>query len=254
MNRIFSENIKTFIFENAKGKKTTELTELVNRTFGTSYKVKQIQSFKGFNKIKSGLVQKFPDNIISFIKENVKGKSTYELTALVNRTFSTSYTEAQIKTCKLNRHLTSGLITRFSKGHSPHNKGLKGICAQGSEKGWFKKGHTPKNHKPVGSERVSVDGYIYIKIKEPCKWVLKHVYTYEKHHGPIPQGMIVTFKDGNKQNCNIENLLLMNRSESMIMSHFKLRTENPELMETGLLVSKIILQKNKVKKNMGGKK
>lgn len=254
MNRIFPENIKTFIFENAKGKKTTELTELVNRTFGTSYKVKQIQRFKGFNKIKSGLVQKFPDDIISFIKENVKGKSTSELTVLVNQTFSTAYTEAQIKTCKANRHLTSSLITRFSKGNIPHNKGLKGICAQGSEKGWFKKGHTPKNHKPVGSERISVDGYVYIKIKEPRTWVLKHVHVYERHHGPIPQGMIVTFKDGNKQNCNIENLLLMNRSESMIMSHFKLRTENPELMETGLLVSKIILQKNKVKKNMGGKK
>jgi len=253
MNRIFSENIKTFIFENAKGKKTTELTELVNRTFGTSYKVKQIQTFKGFNKIKSGLVQKFPDDIISFIKENVKGKSLSELTALVNQTFATAYTEAQIKSFKTNRSLSSGLTGYFSKGHSPHNKGLKGICAQGSEKGWFKKGHTPKNHRPVGSERVSIDGYVYIKIKESGTWVLKHVYTYEKHHGPIPQGMIVTFKDGNRQNCNIENLLLMNRSESMIMTHFKLRAENPELMETGLLVSKIILQKNKVKRRYENK-
>ena len=253
MNRMFPENIKTFIFENVKGKKNMELTELVNRTFGTSYKINQIRNFKAYYRVKNRSARIFPDHIISFIKENIKGKSTSELTALVNRTFSTSYTEAQIKTCKGNRHLTNGLITRFSKGHIPHNKGLKGICAQGCERGWFKKGHTPKNHKPVGSERVSIDGYVYIKIKESGTWVLKHVYTYEKHHGPIPQGMIVTFKDGNRQNCNIENLLLMNRSESMIMTHFKLRAENPELMETGLLVSKIILQKNKVKRRYENK-
>ncbi|UTC62567.1 HNH endonuclease [Treponema sp. OMZ 787] len=254
MNRIFPDNIKTFIFENAKGKKNTELTELVNRIFGTSYTVKQIQSFKGFNKIKSGLVQKFPDVIISFIKENVKGKSTSELTVLVNQTFSTAYTEAQIKTCKTNRSLSSGLTGYFPKGHIPHNKGLKGICSPGCEKGWFKKGNTPKNHRPVGSERIDTDGYVYIKIKEPRTWVLKHVHTYEKHKGPIPQGMIVTFKDGNKQNCNIENLLLMSRSESMIMTSFRLRSKNPELMGTGLLISKIILQKNKLKRNLGGKK
>ena len=248
MNKIFPENIKTFIFENAKGKKNTELTELVNHTFGTSYRVNQIIRLKSYNKIKSGLVQRFPDHIIFFIKKNVKGKSTSELTALVNQTFSTNYTEDQIKTCKGNRHFVSGLTGYFLKGHIPHNKGLKGICAPGSEKSWFKKGNTPKNHRPVGSERIGIDGYVYIKIKETYPWVLKHVHTYEKHNGPLPQGMIVTFKDGNKQNCNIENLLLMSRSELMIMNHFKLRPKNPELMETGLLVSKIILQKNKIKR------
>lgn len=254
MNRIFPENIKTFIFENVKGKKNTELTELVNRTFGTFYKINQIRTFKAYHRVKNRPARIFPDHIISFIKENVKGKSLSELTTLVNQTFATAYTEAQIKSFKTNRSLSSGLTGYFSKGHIPHNKGLKGICSSGSEKGWFKKGHTPKNHRPVGSERIDTDGYVYIKIKEPRTWVLKHVHTYEKHNGPIPQGMMVTFKDGNKQNCNIENLLLMSRSESMIMTSFQLRSKNTELMETGLLVSKIILQKNKIKRNLGGKK
>ena len=37
---------------------------------------------------------------------------------------------------------------RFLKGHIPYNKGMKGQCAKGCEKGWFKKGHKPKN-KPA---------------------------------------------------------------------------------------------------------
>ncbi|WP_432873870.1 HNH endonuclease signature motif containing protein [Treponema denticola] len=70
----------------------------------------------------------------------------------------------------------------------------------------------------------------------------------KKKHGTVPKGMIVTFKDGNKQNCSIENLLLMSRAEAAVMTHFKLRGTTPELMETGVLVSKIILQKSKLKK------
>lgn len=190
----------------------------------------------------------FSDHIISYIKENVKGKSTAELTELVNQVFATNYTEAQIRTCKHNRHIKSGLTGHFPKGHTPYNKGRKGFYSPGCEKGWFKKGNIPKNHRPVGSERIDTNGYVYIKIKEPNVWCLKHVRIYEKKHGTVPKGMIVTFKDGNKQSCSIENLLLMSRAEAAVMTHFKLRGTTPELMETGVLVSKIILQKSKLKK------
>jgi len=40
----------------------------------------------------------------------------------------------------------------------------------------------------------------------------------------------------------------MSRAEAAVMTHFKLRGTTPELMETGVLVSKIILQKSKLKK------
>ena len=38
----------------------------------------------------------------------------------------------------------------------------------------FKKGHVPKNHKPVGYERITRDGYIEVKTAEPNVFELKH--------------------------------------------------------------------------------
>lgn len=69
---------------------------------------------------------------------------------------------------------------------------------------------------PVGSERRG-DGYVEIKIGEN-EWVRKHRYIYVKAHGEIPEGYVVTFKDGNSMNCEIDNLKLATYAEIMLMN------------------------------------
>jgi hypothetical protein len=93
--------------------------------------------------------------------------------------------------------------TQFPKGHQPWNKGMKGLDIGGKES-QFKKGHQPHNHKTVTSERIDEDGYTYIKIAEPRKWVLKH----EPH-------MVVTFIDKDIGNFAIENLEAITKVENM---------------------------------------
>lgn len=64
-----------------------------------------------------------------------------------------------------------------------------------------------------GHERICAkDGYHYIRIAR-AKYVLKHRHIYEQHHGPIPDKMIVIFKDGNKNNLDITNLQAITRQE-----------------------------------------
>jgi hypothetical protein len=75
----------------------------------------------------------------------------------------------------------------------------------------FKKGNKPYNWKPVGSERINIEGYVEVKIAEPRKWELKHRVVWKQINGEFPEGAIVKFKDGNRQNCDIDNLLLTNR-------------------------------------------
>lgn len=46
----------------------------------------------------------------------------------------------------------------------------------------------------------------YVGIKTEDGWKQYHKYVYEKKYGEIPKGYVVTFLDGDKTNCNIENL------------------------------------------------
>ena len=65
-----------------------------------------------------------------------------------------------------------GVVTRFKPGVPPFNKGKKmeDYCTPEaiarSARTRFKAGHRPKNWRPVGSERVSKDGYIEVKMRE----------------------------------------------------------------------------------------
>lgn len=110
-----------------------------------------------------------------------------------------------------------GQNTRILPGTTPPNKGKKmpDDLKEKIKHTWFKPGNTPHNTKEDGYERISKDGYIEIRIA-PAKFVLKHRYIYESHHGPIPPRHCVTFIDGNKYNLDINNLKLVSREEHAV--------------------------------------
>lgn len=142
--------------------------------------------------------------------------------SLYNRAFvlglkkSPEYLKSTLK--ELSKKLQeSGQAYRFSKGHIPINKGKKmpEHVYKKVKATMFKKGHIPANHKPVGYERLTRDGYLEIKVSEPNKFVLKHRLVWEQVNGAIPRGYNIQFRDGNRQNIAIENLYLISRSEQM---------------------------------------
>lgn len=117
-----------------------------------------------------------------------------------------------------------GRKTRFKKGQTPPNKGKKQTefmsqeAIERTKATRFKKGNIPPNHKPIGYERINRDGYIEVKVRDEKytrNFELKHRYIWEKHFGPIPESHNVQFKDGNRQNCNIENLYIISRADQV---------------------------------------
>lgn len=116
------------------------------------------------------------------------------------------------------RQASHGIGSRFQPGTTPWNKGLKGWKAGGrSAETRFKKGMPARNHRPVGSTRVTVDGYIEIKIAEPRTWAQLHREVWKQHHGSYPPpDQAVTFRDGDKSNCDIGNLELISRAKLML--------------------------------------
>ena len=111
------------------------------------------------------------------------------------------------------------IASRFVKGSEPANKGKRieefmsedGIKANSRTR--FKSGRMPHNTLAIGTERVYADGYVWIKVNER-KRVQKHRYVWEQAHGKIPDGYLVAFRDGNRQNCDLSNLYLISRQES----------------------------------------
>jgi hypothetical protein len=107
------------------------------------------------------------------------------------------------------------------KGCIPLNKGLKQIdymTPEGIERSKatrFQKGRLGWNHKPVGYERINVDGYVEVKVAEPRTFKLKQRVVWEKNFGAIPPGHNIQFKDGNPLNCEPENLYCISRSDQL---------------------------------------
>lgn len=112
----------------------------------------------------------------------------------------------------------ASVAARFKKGDIPANKGKKMPTDLYDKLAptMFKPGHANSNHKPVGSERVNVDGYVEIKVAEPRKWALKHRVIWEEANGPIPEGCNIQFRDGNRLNVKIENLYIISRSDQLM--------------------------------------
>ena len=128
---------------------------------------------------------------------------------------------------------------QFKKGHIPWNKGLHKDLSHG--KGQFQKGNRPPQYRPVGSIRYQKDGYVYIKIADPRKWVLYQRYLYERaHHCHLGKDKIVIFLDGNKDNFDLSNLMAVTRKEAIIINHEKLKIKgNINYSRMGALIAKL---------------
>lgn len=160
-----------------------------------------------------------------------------EIQELMYKKFSLELTMNQIKGAIGRYKLNTGFTGHFPKNHIPFNKGVRGVCAKGCEKTWFKKGNTPVNHRSTGSERINVDGYTEIKVAEPNIWRLKHQVIWEKHNGSIPEGYAVIFGDGNQQNLNINNLILVSREQLLILNKNKLIQNDANLTRTAVVIA-----------------
>ena len=114
----------------------------------------------------------------------------------------------------------TGRDGRFPKGTVPPNKGRKGFCAKGSERGWFQKGQRPHTWRGAGHESVDPkDGYIWLIVAErnphtgaATRRVMKHRWLWEQAHGPVPEGHALKCLDGDRANTDPANWVAVPRA------------------------------------------
>ena len=183
----------------------------------------------------------YTDEEHAFMKSYVPGHSYAEIQKSFIEKFGWDISMTQIQSYIGNHKLSTGRNGRFQKGHVSHNKGQK-MPPEVYEKAkatMFKKGNVPINHRPVGSERINVDGYVEVKVAEPSKWRLKHNVVWEEHNGPIQKGNIIIFLDGNPMNLDINNLKCITRAEHLCMNRYNLRFTDPESTLTATNIAKL---------------
>jgi len=242
-----------FLREN-KGLALPELTDAFNARFEETKGVKAIcsacKNFKIHRVRKgpgkgNGKPRLFTPDQVRFLRDNYAGRSVSELTTLFNDQFGADMTRKQIKTFVHNRGIVSGRTGQFEKGQESWNLGKKGYM--GANVTSFKKGGVPANRKPIGTERVdSKDGFILVKIAEenpytgaPTRYKHKHVHVWEQVHGKVPAGMVMAFRDGDKANCDLGNLMLLTRAELLVLNLHGYKEMADELRPTVLIMAKL---------------
>lgn len=183
---------------------------------------------------------------LAYLREIAPGRGNQELADMVNAEFGLTLTRRQISSGKKNHGITSGLTGHFPKGQVPFNKGKKQsefMSPEGIERTKatrFKKGHSPRNKKPIGSERIdNKDGYTFVKTgKEGYRQ--KHRVIWEKNNGPVPEEHVIIFLNGNRQDYRIENLAMVSRATHCRINQTGLRSSDPELTKTGIIVGELM--------------
>lgn len=133
--------------------------------------------------------------------------------------------EAFLATSASGRILRGGLLsqaTQFKPGLQPWNRGKK-LPGHGNAATFFKPGQRPHTWLPIGSFRISKDGYLQIKLTDtgypPRDWVSYHQHVWEQANGPRPGGHVVVFKPGAKtvdrDLVTVDKLECISRSELM---------------------------------------
>jgi hypothetical protein len=188
--------------------------------------------------------RKYLDKHFNYLRRIVPGTPYKTVLKKFNEKFGFSINLLAFRTLCKKYGIQNGFLGYFPKGNVPFNKGMKGNCAPGSEKGWFKKGHMPFNTMPIGSERITEDGYVEIKYSDrkgspSRRWKGKQVIIWEKANGAVPKSHVIVFADGNRRNFKLSNLILVSRKELVVLNHTKHLTKNKDYNKALVALSKL---------------
>lgn len=151
------------------------------------------------------------------------------------------------------------LATQIKPGNMPWNKGKPGSTGlhPNCRRTQFKAGMKPEdsaNYKPIGSLRVTKDGYLERKVTDDRKiapsrrWVAVARLVWIAAHGPLPRGHIVVFRPGMKTlaeaDITIDRLECISRAENARRNHP--RSKSPELAKLVQLKGAINRQVNRI--------
>jgi hypothetical protein len=172
------------------------------------------------------VVARYPHEKTSAVARRLRRSETavYARARLLGLNKSAEYL-ASADACRLRRGDNVGKAFRFEKGHVPFNKGLRrpgyapGRMRETQFKPGTRNGVAVRLYKPIGTERISKDGYLERKVNDGLplqrRWRAVHVLLWEATNGPVPKGHAIAFRNGDKRDIRLENLECISRRDLM---------------------------------------
>ena len=216
---------------------------------------------------------RYTDEIIEYVKNNYKGKTTIDFAKELSQKFGLDITDSKLQNLKNRIKIKDNFIFEpvpnggcYKKGQEPFNKGLKWDEYLTKEqqqkmlKTTYKNGHKSHNAVNVGDEAMRYsgshpddEGYVYVKVcdgKLNKNWKPKQQVIWEKKYGEIPDGHKVIFLDGDRFNFDINNLALVSNGEELHVNKLNIVSGNPELKKTAVLAVKTRFKALEKERNM----
>lgn len=218
MAKAMPKEIRQFIEEHYSKLNASELAEAVADKFDYHITVPSLRCFASRNGIRK--YQMFTVQQEQWLKENAnKYKNSILLADAFNEKFGTSKNPNNIN------HKLHRIMPDFRFSWSGGRKKGEGSSVTA---------------KPVGTE-VFKGGYWWVKVNDvPLpknynsqdrlkNWKQKHRLIWESEHGKIPKGYVITFLDGDTNNCEMDNLYLIPRKIQTTMIRNNWFSDNREL-------------------------
>lgn len=194
----------------------------------------------------------------AYFREIVPGRSEAEIAELFEARFGVRLTPGRIGNRKTRLGVRSGTVgARFEPGRTPSNKGRTwdemGVPPEAQARirsTCFKAGDEPPNgaNVPVGTERLSKEGYFEVKVKRfsdrpganKC-WRMKHHLVWEEANGrPVPPSSMIVFADRDKGNLDPSNLVCVPRAEWATICKLGLAYRDRDSLEAAILTARLV--------------
>ncbi|WP_296271767.1 HNH endonuclease signature motif containing protein [Pseudomonas sp. UBA6323] len=132
---------------------------------------------------------------------------------------------------------------RISKTAEHRSEMSRASFLRTCERRGVKPGQQPR---PIGSTHRK-GRYTLIKVAQPDVWKPLHVHIWERANGPVPEGMIVTARDGNIGNVDLANLCLRTTAENQLRHNHNYKGLPEEVVD-------ILHLQNEIKKTIKRKR
>lgn len=191
-----------------------------------------------------------------YLREIIPGHSYHEIADAFEKRFGIRLDKGRIGNAKTRLGVRSGTVGgRFERGHVPSTKGRswkeQGRSAESNARSLttcFRKGEVPPNGTriPLGTERVTEDGYIQVKVSSLRRrrandcWRFKHHLVWEEANGQaVPPSTMIVFADHDNRNFDPENLVAVPRSAWVVISRMHLPYSDRASLEAAVALAKL---------------